>query len=912
MTESSRRFGFKVFIHACLILSCGTVSLAADTSSYTLADPALKAVVLDSSADESFLSVRADTEGRLFVGGREALFVYEPKADGSYQPRREIFRFPKDSWVNDIAIRGDDLYVATVPALYVLPGARLKREGVAARRLLWGGPVGHVHQCLHGLAWGPEGDLYISMGDPNPGYGDFNRPDHWSYWTFFNQPAGSDKPVATPYNGVGGVFRIRPDGSRFQVIAGGLRNACGLAFDQHWNLFTNDNDHESLPAQYVPGRLLHVTPHAYFSWPRGWLLSKAPERADMLETMTDGLGRAVPVGQSYYGDTYLPTEYRDNLLLARWCIGAVTRFPLEHRGASFKTQERELLQGHDQARPVGVCVGRGGRIFVTVAFMAQNEGSPVYRCELLMITKKDDPAEAPFHAYDVTKLEPGALLDELREPSWSRRDAAHQEILRRGGNALRSVTLLTHEQEGNAWLTAAAGDNNTVPKLIALAENSAALPANRLQAFRALANNPSVAADIDVVFAHALRDREPQIQLAAIAGLFNSSAPLPPGLAAGAGRSADTYLRQTAATLIAEKSKLAELQAICKSSDAATRLAGTLAVGFRLTMPQTNAPLPPGMKLDPFREEAAYVVHYADATIDLRTLGPMGQYTMADRWRQVKHTPEEEALFAQLLDLLKDPATSVRLEAAFFLSLLNDPRSEPEVNKVVQANEERLLSTAKFSGISKAWLIGPFDDGDEGFARVHPPEAGPIDLAQSYPGRGHAVEWKLESVKRQFEFVPLYGPMDKASTYAYFQLESGTRTRAQLMIGSNDGVKVWHNGRLVWTNDVARIALPLQDVVPLELQPGSNDILVRVRNRAGDSALYLNYRALNKPNVLLPEKLGVAGIAERLASAGKGSVSVPPEFLKVDWTKAASQGNVEQGAQAVRRNRLREVPRPAP
>ena len=103
-------------------------AFAIDDSPYTLADPALKAVVIDSSADESFLSVRADTQGRLFVGGREALFVYEPKAEGGYQPRREIFRFPKDSWINDIAIRGDDLYVATVPALYLLPGARLKRR----------------------------------------------------------------------------------------------------------------------------------------------------------------------------------------------------------------------------------------------------------------------------------------------------------------------------------------------------------------------------------------------------------------------------------------------------------------------------------------------------------------------------------------------------------------------------------------------------------------------------------------------------------------------------------------------------------------------------------------------------------------------------------------------------------------
>ena len=43
---------------------------------YRPADPRLKAVLIDRSPDESFVSIKADTPGRLFVGGREALFVY--------------------------------------------------------------------------------------------------------------------------------------------------------------------------------------------------------------------------------------------------------------------------------------------------------------------------------------------------------------------------------------------------------------------------------------------------------------------------------------------------------------------------------------------------------------------------------------------------------------------------------------------------------------------------------------------------------------------------------------------------------------------------------------------------------------------------------------------------------------------
>ncbi|HET6882665.1 MAG TPA: hypothetical protein VFI31_21030, partial [Pirellulales bacterium] len=410
---------------ACLFLAALTLTLAgsaraADDAGYQLDDPQLQLATIDSSADESFFSVRADTLGRVFVGGRRSLFVYEPDEQGGYRPRRLLYQFPEHTWINDIAIRGDDLYLLTVSALYVMPGAATHGEGLQVRRLLWGVPLGHVHQCFHALAWGPEGDLYLSMGDPVVSYGDFSRPDHWCHWTFFSQP--DDTP--TPYSGVGGVFRCRPDGTRFQVVSRGMRNACGLAFDRHWNLFSNDNDHESIPDLYVPGRVLHVTPHAEFFWPRGWMVEKSPDRRDLLDTLFAGMGRAVPVGQACYDDDFLPEAYRNNLLIARWGIRAVTRYPLERRGASFRASERMLLSCQNDARPVGVCVGRGGRLFATIAYMAHNEGSPVYKSDLVMITRRDDPISHPFEAIDLVSAEPDRLWRELSKVSWSRRNAA--------------------------------------------------------------------------------------------------------------------------------------------------------------------------------------------------------------------------------------------------------------------------------------------------------------------------------------------------------------------------------------------------------------------------------------------------------------------------------------------------------
>ncbi|MED5399045.1 MAG: hypothetical protein VX669_01575, partial [Planctomycetota bacterium] len=61
------------------VIACPQLATAAPVE-YRLTDPALEVVPIDSSPRESFLSMRADAAGRLFVGGREAIFVYEPDA----------------------------------------------------------------------------------------------------------------------------------------------------------------------------------------------------------------------------------------------------------------------------------------------------------------------------------------------------------------------------------------------------------------------------------------------------------------------------------------------------------------------------------------------------------------------------------------------------------------------------------------------------------------------------------------------------------------------------------------------------------------------------------------------------------------------------------------------------------------
>ena len=644
---------------------------------YVLPDSRLKSVQVDSDPKESFLSLQLDGAGRLYAGGREALFFYEPDPGGLrlYKPRQLLYRFPQNSWISAIAVRGEDLYVATHTAIYLFEGAATRREGVRPpKRLLWGMPplaYFEEHQGFHGLVTGPDGDLYISFGDNLVAYGDFKRPDHWGHWTFFH---GQNR---TEFTGAGGVVRLSPDGGKLDVLARGLRNPCGLVFDSDWNLFSNDNDHESIPSDYVPGRLLCVPPLADFAWPRGWLLEKQPWRADLLDTLNPKLGRYVPSGQCYYNDTYLPQELRNNLLVAEWGKGIVYRYPLRASGAGFKAEEVPFLIATNTARPVGIAVGRGGRIFVATLYMAANEASPVVRSDIIMITRVDDASAAPFEALEESKADEKTLLSELAKPSWQRRYRAHGELMRRAQSGTVSLRGKLPSDAHGIWLAAAQGRLEWVAKL---SESSNARV--RLQALRALTRFGNAASDYQV-FVRALTDRSAPVVLAGLAGLQLRFPGFPaPAAVKSLAYGTDTFIRQAACLLLAAQCPLPELQAMADSPAAGNRLAAIVALGMRLTMPQATVPLPADCALDAsiFNPKP----QYDGGAQDLREHGRIGAFTIAGYWAKKAKSEEEQTMFHSLARRLNDANERVAMQSAYYLRLLADPRTDEAAARLLK------------------------------------------------------------------------------------------------------------------------------------------------------------------------------------------------------------------------------------
>lgn len=859
------------------------------------ADPRLKAVLIDRSANDVYLAVKCDSQGRLFVGGREAVFVFEPDDRGGYLPKQELLRLPQDSIVIGLELRGNDLYVMTSHALYLLPEGRVKRSNLVPRRILWGLPL-DLHVSFHSLAWGPEGDLYLNHGDPLLGYGDFSRPDAWGHWTLFPQPAGT----RISYNGTGAVWRMRPDGSDLRFVAGGLRGPVGLTFDPRWNLFTNDNDHESMADRYAPARLLHVTPQIDFGWPRGWMASKSPERSDLIEPMIATLGRGVPCDMAWYDEPFFPAEHRGQLLLCRWERFAVTAFSLRRKGASFEAEERSYLTADSNARPSGIAVGRDGRVFVTCLYLPGNVPSPYCPSDLVMITRADDPDAHPFEAFDETALSAERLWNELSVDSWERRRRAHQEVLRRGRpmliDAVQRLDTAKPEEPSYRqliWLTAASRHPESARLLARLARNPNTEV--REQAIRALAECRT-AAETDQVFSDALIDPEPGIRLVALIALFDASRPLPLETVARLAAADDAYLRQTASRLLALRAPLDELLRLAASSDAGSRLAAVLAAGMRLTTPPSHDEPPSSLALH-YKNEGSFFktkLHFADRSevVDLRDLGRVGSYTIAEWWRAIEHKPEHESLFALLLAALEDGAPRVQAQAAYWLSLLRDPRSESRIELARRNALMKELSARPLQFVERVWMTGPFPDFNEGFPS-HPPEEATIDLSAEYPSKDGPRRWMELSAKNQF-FILSTAPAEVLqSHYMQFRLQSGLRQPAMLTVVGGEAARVWHNGTLVLERALSTSSAP----AIFDLQPGSNEVLVRLQGRQSDRKVSFAVQARGEVTAALADKLDSALLAQRLreASSVGGIETMSLEFAAADWQIESRQGDAARG-----------------
>lgn len=120
---------------------------------------------------------------------------------------------------------------------------------------------------------------------------------------------------------------------------------------------------------------------------------------------------------------------------------------------------------------------------------------------------------------------------------------------------------------------------------------------------------------------------------------------------------------------------------------------------------------------------------------------------------------------------------------------------------------------------------------------VFEPEANPgaIDLNATY-GDG-VIRWidKPEYADGQINNL---AEVDYAATYLYRTIESPTSRTVTISLGSDDACVLWVNGKKLFEQLMPRAPAPDQDRVQVQLEPGTNHILLKVVDFAGGFAFY--------------------------------------------------------------------------
>lgn len=232
-----------------------------------------------------------------------------------------------------------------------------------------------------------------------------------------------------------------------------------------------------------------------------------------------------------------------------------------------------------------------------------------------------------------------------------------------------------------------------------------------------------------------------------------------------------------------------------------------------------------------------------------REAHPYTATTALDRTRWFLNSlpdhPRNLSLLKSLLDRFQDS---------------NDPAPLASVEKIMEEaalpRHVRVAFRRQFGShlpsFIRSWrVLGPFPNPNgAGHSTAYPPETGPVALEKDYETVGGNARWRLHRSETDYvNLAPLFVPNQHVVAYAAVWLRSPRAQPVSLEVGSDDGVKLWLNRRLLLDHREARASAPRQHSLPAELRAGWNELLLKIEQGTSEWGFHLE--------VLDPEARGL-------------------------------------------------------
>jgi putative heme-binding domain-containing protein len=322
------------------------------------------------------------------------------------------------------------------------------------------GGVGHGR---NDLALGPDGMIYSINGDsvelPKE-CDDFTSP--------FREHHRGKK------SSEGFVIRTDADGKRWELVAAGLRNPFGIAFNPDGELFTYDADAEFDMGSpwYRPTQVKHLVAGADFGW-RGVTGRWPPYYPDHPDNAQPSvhIGKGSPTSVLFGTRSHFPAPYRDALFILDWAYGRIIAVHLTPRGAGYCGKPVNFLKG----RPLNVTdldfAPDGSMYFVTGGRKTQ---AGVYRVRYVGPEVKPTALTKQQQARAAHAVEARQRRQQL-ESLFTNKVVAETAIARAWSSlgdddpTIRYAARMVLERHPvDAWRKLIAGESNVAAKLNAL------------------------------------------------------------------------------------------------------------------------------------------------------------------------------------------------------------------------------------------------------------------------------------------------------------------------------------------------------------------------------------------------------------------------------------------------------------